>query len=264
VAAVLVLASLSQAAELAVLRNGNSIRHEKHQVIGAITRLYLSSSSSGYIEIPSDQILRFEKDAAPPPVRAASTAPARTQLLPRKQVLLTQDSLNQMVNDAGSRNQLDPDFISSVIRAESGFHQNAVSRKGAQGLMQLMPDTASQLGVKNPFDPAANVDGGARYLRDLLQKYNFDVNKALAAYNAGPARVDQYHGIPPYLETQAYVTRIIRDFNRKKLAKNPELAAKVKPRSSRTTRNSRKPRPAVAAQTRMVDAEYARQQTGSN
>jgi soluble lytic murein transglycosylase-like protein len=113
-----------------------------------------------------------------------------------------------------------------VIKAESGFHQNAVSSKGALGLMQLMPGTASELGIANPFNPNANVEGGTKYLRDLLEKYNFDVNKALAAYNAGPKRVDRYHGVPPYYETQAYISRIIRDFNRQKIAKNPALARK--------------------------------------
>jgi len=105
-----------------------------------------------------------------------------------------------------------------VIRAESGFNPRAVSSKGAQGLMQLMPRTASRLGVVNSFDPGDNLEGGTRYLRELLERYNFDLIKALAAYNAGPRRVEQYHGVPPYYETQAYVAGIIRDFNRKKLA----------------------------------------------
>src|SRR5258708_22543072 len=92
--------------------------------------------------------------------------------------------------------------------------------------MQLMPQTASQLGVANPFDPNANVEGGTKYLRELLEKYNFDAVKALAAYNAGSRRVDHYDGVPPYYETRAYVARIIRDFNRQKLAENPALAHK--------------------------------------
>jgi hypothetical protein len=90
------------------------------------------------------------------------------------------------------------------------------------------------LGVTNSFDPNANVEGGTKYLRELLEKYNFDVNKALAAYNAGPKRVDQYRGVPPYYETQSYIARIIRDFNRRKIAENPALARKTS--STRSTK----------------------------
>jgi soluble lytic murein transglycosylase-like protein len=84
--------------------------------------------------------------------------------------------------------------------------------------MQLMPGTASQLGVSNAFDPQANVEGGTKYLRELLEKYNFDLIKALAAYNAGPQRVQQFGGVPPYYETRSYVARVVRDFNKKKVA----------------------------------------------
>jgi soluble lytic murein transglycosylase-like protein len=94
------------------------------------------------------------------------------------------------------------------------------------------------MGVANPFDPNANVEGGTKYLRELLEKYNFDVPKALAAYNAGPKRVDQYRGVPPYYETQAYIARIIRDFNRKKLADNPALARKANAAAGRSSQTS--------------------------
>jgi soluble lytic murein transglycosylase-like protein len=116
----------------------------------------------------------------------------------------------------------------------------AVSPKGAQGLMQLMPKTASQLGVHNAFDPQANVEGGTRYLRELLERYNFDLVKALAAYNAGPHRVEQYGGVPPYYETKAYVARIVRDFNRRKLAAQAatQPATQKKPPIKSTTRHA--------------------------
>ena len=91
--------------------------------------------------------------------------------------------------------------------------------------MQLMPQTATNLGVSNSFDPNQNVEGGTRYLRELLERYNYDLIKALAAYNAGPQRVEQYRGVPPYYETRAYVARIIRDYNRKKLAEKKVQAA---------------------------------------
>jgi soluble lytic murein transglycosylase-like protein len=94
--------------------------------------------------------------------------------------------------------------------------------------MQLMPGTASQLGVPNAFDPQANVEGGTKYLRELLERYNFDLVKALAAYNAGPQRVEQFGGVPPYYETRAYVARIVRDFNKKKVAQQKAAASTAK------------------------------------
>ena len=190
-------------AEIANLRNGFSIRHERHEAQGETTRLYLGSdASSGYVDVATAQIEGFE--AAPPDV---STAPAPAKM-----------DLVSIIQNASASSQIDADFIASVIRAESANNPHAVSRKGAQGLMQLMPQTANNLGVKDSFDPAANVDGGVRYLRELLLQYKGDAAKALAAYNAGPKRVQQYHGVPPYRETHAYVARIINDYNRKKIA----------------------------------------------
>ncbi len=201
----LLVASQVYAADIANLRNGFSIRHEHHEVVGDTTRLYMSAEpSSGYVDVPTAQIASF--DPAPPESQAA-IPPAQNPA-----------DLNSIVNAASTRSQVDADFIASVIRAESGNNPRAISRKGAQGLMQLMPDTAGKLGVRNSFDPAENVDGGVRYLRELLLLYNNDMVKALAAYNAGPQRVQQYRGVPPYHETHAYVARVINDYNRKKLA----------------------------------------------
>lgn len=199
-------------ADLAVLQNGFSIRHERREVIGTVTRLYLHRDDSGYVDVPTSEIDRFEKDLSFPPT-ADGTANSQ--------------NLSEVIHGISSRYRLDPDLVNSVIHAESGFNSKAVSRKGAQGLMQLMPQTASQLGVANTFDPGANVDGGTRYLRALLERYDFDLIKALAAYNAGPRRVEQYNGVPPYYETQAYVAGIIRDFNRKKLAERKAAALKT-------------------------------------
>jgi soluble lytic murein transglycosylase-like protein len=241
----LVAAPLANASDLAILRNGNSIRHERRQVVGPVTRLYLSDAASGYIEIPTDQIERFETDTTPAISKAS--APERQNPAPKlsfpsgtpqtanqQQALVDRRSLDEMVSGAGQRHQIDPDFINSVIRAESGFNNRAVSKKGAQGLMQLMPGTASHLGVANSFDPNSNVEGGTKYLRELLEKYNYDVPKALAAYNAGPGRVDRYRGVPPYFETQTYVAKSIRDCHRKKLAQNPSLAHKSKTTKPKT------------------------------
>ena len=196
-------------ADLAVLRNGFSIRHERREVVGSVTRLYLGADRDGFVDVPTTEIDRFERDLSAP-LAARGSQP-----------------MNEAINAVSSRHHLDPDLINSVIHAESGFNPKAVSPKGAQGLMQLMPQTASRLGVVNAFDADDNLEGGTRYLRELLERYNFDLIKALAAYNAGPQRVEQYHGVPPYYETQAYVARIIRDFNRKKLAERKAAASKT-------------------------------------
>jgi soluble lytic murein transglycosylase-like protein len=220
--AILMLATTSFAADLAVLRNGFSIPHERREQIGNITRLYLSSDGTNYADVPTEQIDRFEKGPPTMPTPKVQSAPAALAT-PMPTV-----SLDQAISAGSERYRIDPDLISSVIRAESNFNAHAVSPKGAQGLMQLMPKTASQLGVANPFDPQANVDGGTKYLRELIERYNFDLVKALAAYNAGPQRVEQYGGVPPYRETRAYVARIVHDFNKKKLAQQ-KLAQKSQP-----------------------------------
>ena len=204
-ALLLTVASLSvSAAEVANLSNGFSIRHERHEVIGETTRLYFGQDAAGgYVDVATADVRSFE------PAASEANAPAGP---------LQSADLNAIVHSASNRTRIDPDFLTSVIRAESANNPRAVSRKGAQGLMQLMPSTADTLGVRNSFDPADNVDGGSRYLQQLLERYQGDAVKALAAYNAGPQRVDQYHGVPPYHETHAYVARIINDYNRKKLA----------------------------------------------
>ena len=218
-------------AEIAVLRNGFSIRFDHKEQSGESTRLYIRG---GFIDVATSEIASFEPDDTPDVPATLSPAPSATVANTSAQPAVVGPSgpagtmqaanpapgvdLGQLVRDASTRHRLDPDFVNSVIKAESNFQNRAVSRKGAQGLMQLMPDTASKLGVANPFDPKANVEGGTAYLSQLLDLYHDDAIKALAAYNAGANRVDQYHGVPPYRETQAYVARIVRDFNAKKRA----------------------------------------------
>ena len=154
--------------------------------------------------------------------------------------------LSQVVNSASAAYHLDPDLVNSVIHAESGFKAHAVSPKGARGLMQLMPSTASALGVNDAFDPQDNVAGGSRYLRELLERYNFDLVKALAAYNAGPERVEQYNGVPPFHETRAYVARIVHEYNRKKIAQEKAAAQSAK---DAATSRARKQKSAIATST---------------
>jgi soluble lytic murein transglycosylase-like protein len=197
--------------ERALLRNGFSLIHDHREVKETVTRLYMSASGENFVDVPTDQITAIEK--LEPEEEALLTPPAPVTAPP---ALQNKKTLHEIVQEVARRHNIDADFLESVIAAESGGNTRAVSRKGAQGLMQLMPDTASKLGVKNSFDPEANVEAGTRYLLDLLALYHNDVAKALAAYNAGPLRIQQYHGVPPYRETRAYVRRIINDFNRKK------------------------------------------------
>ncbi len=245
--AVLAVAALPCFAdEMAVLKNGFSIRHERREVLGDVTRLYVKADGSSYVDVPTSEIEHFE--AAPqadtPPPFARSTAAQLTVATASARL-----NLDDVITAASGRHRLDPDLVQSVIKAESGFNVRAVSPKGAQGLMQLMPGTASQLGVPNAFDPQANVEGGTKYLRELLERYDFDLIKALAAYNAGPQRVEKFGGVPPYYETRAYVARIVRDFNKKKAAEKKTTtgapkgsAAKKSPQPTSSTAHAQRAR----------------------
>jgi soluble lytic murein transglycosylase-like protein len=224
----LLLGGHAPASEVAVLHNGFTISHDRHEVIGEVTRLYMAPGGGGYVDVLTSQIDHFETSFIPVTPTAPVTPVASIPALAPPPSGKTPISVGDAIASASDRHHLDPDLVSSVIHAESAFNPRALSPKGAQGLMQLMPQTAMKLGVTNAFDPKSNVEGGTQYLRSLLEQYHFDLVKALAAYNAGPGRVAQYGGVPPYYETQAYVARIVRDFNRKKLAqKKAALAAKA-------------------------------------
>jgi soluble lytic murein transglycosylase-like protein len=224
--AILVVSALPcLGSEVAVLKNGFSIKHERRQVRGDITRLYINAEGSSFVDVPTAEIEHFEAAPDAPPTSAVNNGARPASTFPAA----PSSNLAEVVNEASGRYRLDPDLVNSVIKAESDFHVRAVSPKGAEGLMQLMPGTASQLGVSNTFDPEANVEGGTRYLRELLERYNFDLVKALAAYNAGPRRVEQFGGVPPYYETRAYVARIVKDFNKKKMAQEKASGAKSSP-----------------------------------
>ncbi len=198
-----------EAARYAVMSAGTRVRIDRCETAGSMSRLYLVGG--GFVEVPAESIRGFESDEYTPPPPAAPRAGAAVQA----------GELNSIVETSGERHGLDPDLIHSVIRAESGGNPQAVSPKGAGGLMQLMPATARDLNVADVFDPAQNIDAGTRYLRQLLATYNNDLILALAAYNAGPEKVAAYRGVPPYPETRNYVSRVIRDFNRKKTAVRP-------------------------------------------
>ncbi|MFP5235355.1 MAG: lytic transglycosylase domain-containing protein [Acidobacteriota bacterium] len=197
-------ASLAFGAERARLSNGFSIDCLHHAEVGGKVRLYTSADASSYIDIPVAEVKGFETVPDPPP------APVKRPAAP-----LPKADLQEILAGAGQQHDLDVDLLASVVKAESAGNPRAVSQAGARGLMQLMPGTAAELGVKNSFAADENVGGGSTYLDALLTRYHENLALALAAYNAGPAAVDRYHGIPPYRETRLYVARVIREFNRR-------------------------------------------------
>ena len=181
---------------------------------------------AGAAELKNTAIDEFSQHQASPvdqkdtlkarlPFRQATQAGGSTDVpdvktSPQGAELTEQQMIEQKVQKAAEKYNLPPELINAVIRAESNFEVRAVSSAGAQGLMQLMPATAKELGVKNPFDIEQNVDGGARYLRQMLDRFGGNLRKALAAYNAGPGTVCRYDGRVPYPETRQYVQRVLR------------------------------------------------------
>jgi soluble lytic murein transglycosylase-like protein len=201
------------AAERATLTNGFSIDCTHHSEVGGKVRLYTSRDARSYIEFPAAEVAGIEAVPDPPATKAtANPAVAAEMMRPEKNTLTAAD-LHQILDGAGRAHNLDVDLLASVVKAESGGNPRAVSRAGARGLMQLMPGTAAELGVQDSYLPDQNVGGGSAYLDGLLTRYHDNLAVALAAYNAGPAAVDKYHGIPPYRETRLYVARVIHEFN---------------------------------------------------
>jgi soluble lytic murein transglycosylase-like protein len=206
-----VLVSTGFAVEVAELRNGFTISHRSREMRDGSVRLYLDDAKKSFVDLRAEEIASYstQPDPEPPPSLQTSSLATPSPAAPAK-------STDQIVREASETHGVDSDFIHSVIRQESSGNAKAVSPAGARGLMQLMPSTAEKLGVKDSFSPEQNIHGGARYLRELLERYHGDAIKALAAYNAGPGAVDRYHGVPPYRETRLYVQRIVRDYNKKK------------------------------------------------
>jgi len=204
-----VLAAPALRAEYIVLRSGQRLKVTGYQLLGDKYHLQLSG---GFVEIAAADVVAIE------PEDVFTAVPAPVQLAP-------QPLYRDLVEAAAKRYNLDADLITSVIAVESNFDPKAVSRKNARGLMQLLPETAAQLGVKNIDDPAENIDAGTRYLRDLLQKYNNDLALALAAYNAGPEKVELYGRVPPYAETISYVRRVKRGYEKSKSKTPPKTPA---------------------------------------
>ncbi|HYM13899.1 MAG TPA: lytic transglycosylase domain-containing protein [Bryobacterales bacterium] len=198
-------ASRLWAGEYAVLASGFRLRAERHVAEGATTTLYDRDGS--YTAVPTASILSFEaEDYAPPAATAPETKPPSPP-----DAAAAAGSLQALIQKVAQQYHVSPELVESVIAAESAYNPAAVSPKGAVGLMQLMPGTARDLRVTDRRDAAQNVEGGTAYLKQLLDRYaGFDnqFERAVAAYNAGPAKVDRYGGLPPYRETVDFVARV--------------------------------------------------------
>lgn len=209
-----------QAAEQIKLQNGFEMRCDHHAPVEGHVRVYLSAGEDNYLELRPDEIATVETVPDLPAAAAAEHAPDGGKA--NAEAKLSPADLAEMLATAGQAHNLDVDLLASLVKAESGGNVRAQSRTGARGLMQLMPRTASEMGVEDSFKPDENVRGGTTYLDSLLIRYHDNMALALAAYNAGPAAVDKYHGIPPYHETQAYVARVVHEFNRRVLAREAQ------------------------------------------
>lgn len=257
----LVLALLApvaaNAAEHVTLRNGFEQDCVRLETAGERVRLYPlpagrdanAAPELNYFEVDRTEIVRVEElpgvAAAPLSEKgsekvsetlnglsgnAQQTQPTAHAVRPALQKAapdqkLSRDQISPLLADAEQQHNVDADLLWSVVKAESSGQARAVSRAGAQGLMQLMPGTAADLGVADSFEPRQNIGGGAAYLDLMLTRYHNNLMLALAAYNAGPAAVDRWRGIPPYRETRVYVERVIHEFN----ARKRMMAAKTGP-----------------------------------
>jgi len=202
IACVLLCASASCArAEYVVLRSGQRLSVTGYELIGENYRLQVAG---GMVMVPAEEVLSIEPEEVFTPNPPKPSAPTTT------------GPFSEFVAAAAARYGVEAELINSVIAVESNFDPKAVSRKNARGLMQLLPETAARFGVKNIFDPQENIDAGTRYLRELLQRYKNDLALALAAYNSGPERVEQYGRVPPYAETISYVRRVKRHYDQRK------------------------------------------------
>ena len=196
-------------AEYVVLRSGQRLTVTSYQFNGDKYRLQMKGGS---VEIAAEEVVAIE------PEEVFTSVPPTPAVKP---------PYRELVEAAAARYKVDADLITSVIAVESNFDPKAVSRKKARGLMQLLPETAARLGVRNIENPQENIDAGTRYLRELLQKYNNNLALALAAYNAGPERIQHYGRVPPFPETISYVRRVKRSYENGKSSTQKKRAARA-------------------------------------
>jgi soluble lytic murein transglycosylase-like protein len=184
---------VAASADIALLSTGSTMKVTSQRTEGDLVVLVLKGG--GEVGVPAAMVRGIVPDEVLDEIRPAAAAGDL--------------DFERLVAEAARRHGLEPALVMAVVGVESGFQPQAVSPKGAQGLMQLMPATARDLGVADPFDPAANLDGGSRYLSSLVARYDGDLTKALAAYNAGMGAVARHGGVPPYEETRRYVRKVL-------------------------------------------------------
>jgi Transglycosylase SLT domain len=188
-------------AELAYFSTGRTLSIKAHRVEGE--SLVLTLRNGGEVICEATAIVRFTPDEVPypEPEPVVATVAGPTTVMPSVPYA-------EIIDKVSGEQGVDAKLVRALIQVESAYRNTARSRKGAMGLMQLMPETARQYGVRDPYDPASNIEGGIKYLKALLQRLPRDL--ALAAYNAGEGAVERFHGIPPYAETRSYVSRIVQ------------------------------------------------------
>ncbi len=213
--ALLFLAASGVRAEYVVLRSGQRLHVTSYQLDGDRYHLQMKGGS---VEVTAQDVVAIEPEDVFTSAPAPPQPPAADPLF------------RNLIAEAAARHGVDAELITSVIAAESNFDPKAVSRKNARGLMQLLPETAARFGVKDVFDPKENIEAGTRYLRELLQMYNNDLTLTLAAYNAGPERIQQYGRVPPFTETVSYVRRVKRNYEKNKSDAAATRVTSVRPR----------------------------------
>ena len=196
----------------------SALRARAMATLAALLGLCVGSPAQAQIASYVDAHGRTIYINADPPAKASREHSAPVAVAPTAK-------LQGVVNAAAARNNLDPALVNAVIQTESNWNPYAVSSKGAFGLMQLLPSTAERYGVGDVFDPVQNVNGGTRYLRDLLDRFHGDLKKSLAAYNAGEQAVQRYGGVPKYPETRAYVRKVTNTYFRSGSSRTPEVSA---------------------------------------
>ena len=225
----LLLAAPATRAEYIVLRSGERFHVTGYQLMGNKYRLQLQG---GWVDVETGDVVKIEPEEVFAPI------PQTPATVPAAALATGQSPYHELIAGAASRYGVDAELITSVMEVESHFDPKAISSKNARGLMQLLPETAARLGVTNILDPQQNIDAGTRYLKELLQLYNNDLTLALAAYNAGPDKVQKYGDVPPYRETQSYVKQVKRKYQKSKSAQpakpttNPAATAPAPPAST--------------------------------